>query len=93
MIPSPVIFGEITDSSRRRLRAWCDEGGIPWIEFPKGERKDVLVERYRTRCRARAGVVLVGVAQERATAWTASKHRRGRQIHFTFGRKTVCVNH
>lgn len=93
MIPSPAIFGEVTDSFRRRLRAWCDERGIPWIDFPKGERKDVIVERYRRRFRARSGVVVVGVAQERATAWAASKHRCGRQVHFTFRRKSVCVNH
>ena len=41
-------------------------GGIPWLEFRKGERKDAVVQRYRDRFAKRSGVVLIGVAQERA---------------------------
>ncbi len=69
VVPSPAIFGEMTTSFRARLRAWCDKRAIPWIEFRKGERKDDIVQKYRTRFAAPAGVVLVGVAQERAWAW------------------------
>ena len=93
VVASPAIFGEITDSFRRRLRAWCEEQGIPWIDFPKGKRKDEIVERYRARFSADSGVVLVGVAQERASGWTATKQRDGGRVHFTFRRKSVCVNH
>jgi hypothetical protein len=35
----------------------------------------------------------VGVAQERALAWTATKTQRGRWVRFAFRRKAVCVNH
>jgi hypothetical protein len=93
VVPSPAIFGEITDSFRRRLRAWCAHRGLPWIEFRKGERKDAIVEKYRARFAATSGVVLVGVAQERASGWTATKEQSGRRVHFTFRRKSVCVNH
>ena len=93
LVPSPAIFGEITTSFRERLRAWCDRRRIPWIEFAKGERKEDIVERYRTRFPAASGVVLVGVAQERASGWTARKTRTGRHVHFDFQRKSVCVNH
>lgn len=93
VVPSPAIFGEITTSFRERLRAWCHRHRIAWIEFAKGERKDEIVERYRRRFTARSGVVLVGVAQERASGWTARKTRRGRHVHFDFQRKSVCVNH
>src|SRR5262249_43567049 len=57
VVPSPVIFGEITTSFRLRLRAWCDRRAIPWIEFRKGERKDDIVQKYRDRFPASAGVV------------------------------------
>ncbi len=40
-----------------------------------------------------SGVVLVGVAQERAQAWTATKQVRGRHIHFVYRRKSLYVNH
>jgi hypothetical protein len=91
-VPSPALFGQITDRFKGRLRAWCARRGIPWLEFKKGERKDDVVHPYRVRFRG-TGVVLVGVAQERALAWTATKTQRGRWVRFAFRRKAVCVNH
>lgn len=92
-IPSPALFGQITEDFKRRLRAWCAARRLPWIEFQKGERKDTVVERYRARCQGRPGVVCVGVAQEKAKAWTARKEVHGRHVHFTYRWKSVCVNH
>jgi hypothetical protein len=92
-VPSPAVFGQITDRFKTRLRAWCARHRIPWVEFQKGARKDEVVAPYRTRRQGRSGVVLVGVAQERALAWSGSKVQRGRHVAFTFRRKTVCVNH
>lgn len=93
VVPSPAILGEITTSFRERLRTWCADRGIPWIEFRKGERKDDVVQKYRERFTGRTGVVLVGVAQERAWAWSPTKTRRGPWVHFTWHRKSVYVNH
>jgi hypothetical protein len=92
-IPSPALFGQVTTAFKTRLRAWAQRERIPWLEFRKGERKDEVVQRYRDRFQGRTGVVCVGVAQERATAWTGTKEARGRHLHFTYRRKTVCVNH
>lgn len=39
------------------------------------------------------GVVCVGVAQEEAMAWTATKQVRGRHMHFSCRWRTDCVNH
>jgi hypothetical protein len=92
-IASPAILGQITDAFKTRLRAWAERHAIPWIEFRKGERKDTVVQRYRDRFRRASGVVLIGVAQERVSAWTARKERRGRFVGFVYSRKTVCPNH
>jgi hypothetical protein len=92
-IPSPALFGQITDAFKTGLRAWADRHGIPWIEFQKGERKDDVVQRYRDRFPGTHGVVCVGVAQEKAKAWTATKETTGRHFHFRYRWKTVCVNH
>ena len=35
-IPSPAVFGQITERFKTRLRAWCARHRIPWVEFPKG---------------------------------------------------------
>jgi hypothetical protein len=92
-IPSPALFGQITDAFKTGVRAWATRQGIPWLEFQKGERKDEVVQRHRDRFRSTHGVVCVGVAQERAKAWTATKQVRGRHLHFAYRWKTVCVNH
>jgi hypothetical protein len=92
-IASPAILGQLTDAFKTRLRAWADQHKIPWIEFRKGERKDTVVQRYRDRFRKSSGVVLIGVAQERVSAWTATKQRQGRFVSFVYSRKSVCPNH
>jgi hypothetical protein len=92
-IASPAVFGQITDAFKTALRAWADTHGIPWIEFRKGERKDTVVQRYRDRFGKPSGVVVIGVAQERASAWSATKQRRGPFVDFMYFRKSVYVNH
>jgi hypothetical protein len=95
-IPSPALWRRITDGFTAALRTWCQERGIPWLEFPKGARKDDVVEPYRQRFLAGGateGVVLVGVAQERNRGWRATKRVRGREVHFDYARTTVYVNH
>ena len=92
-IPSPAVLGQITEAFKRGLRAWAEAQGIPWLEFKKGERKDDVVEPYRQRFPGSEGVVLVGVAQERADGWTATKQVHGGRVHFAYRRRSVYVNH
>ena len=92
-IASPVVFGQITTAFKTALHAWADQHGIPWVEFRKGERKDVVVQRYRDHFTKPSGVVLIGVGQERASAWSATKQRRGGFVDFLYFRKSVYVNH
>jgi hypothetical protein len=92
-IASPAIFGQITTAFKTQLRAWADAHRVPWVEFRKGERKDAVVQRYRDRFGKPHGVVLIGVAQERASTWSATKQRHGRFVDFVYFRKSVCVGH
>jgi hypothetical protein len=92
-IASPALLGQITEAFKMRLRTWAAEQHIPWIEFRKGERKDLVVQRYRDRFHKSSGVVLIGVAQERASGWTGTKRRGGRFVDFVYARKSVYVNH
>jgi hypothetical protein len=92
-IASPAVFGQITKAFTTGLRAWADAHDIPWVEFRTGERKDTVAQRYRDRFTKPSGVVLIGVAQERASTWSATKHRRGPFVDFMYFRKSICVNH
>jgi hypothetical protein len=94
-IPSPAALGPISDGFAHDLRAWATDHGVPWLHFEKGQRKDDIVEPYRSRFTATSGVVLIGVAQERATAWRARKETSAgsSHVHFSYYRTTVYVNH
>jgi hypothetical protein len=92
-IASPAVFGQITKAFKTRLQSWATDHGVPWIEFRKGDRKDAVVQRYRDRFTKTSGVVVIGVAQERASGWSATTHRQGRLVDFRFYRKPVYVNH
>lgn len=92
-IASPALLGQISDAFKTRLRTWAVQHEIPWIEFRKGERKDTVVQRYRDRFPKSSGVILIGVAQERVSAWTATKQRHSRFVEFVYRRKSVYVNH
>ena len=83
VIASPALFGEITDRFKSALQQFCSTRNIPWIEFAMGQDKDKLVEGVRQQFAADEGVVLVGVAQEKAKAWAATKKVDGRRVHFT----------
>jgi len=63
------------------LRAWATEYEVPWIHFAKGRRKDDVVEPYRARFQKDSGVVLTGVAQERASAWRARTETSSTSSH------------
>jgi hypothetical protein len=55
-----------------------------------------VVQPYRDRFTATGGsdgVVLVGVAQEKAATWRATKQVSGGAVQFTYSRTTVYVNH
>jgi hypothetical protein len=92
-IPSPALFGQLTDAFKTALRAWADREQVPWIEFEKGARKDDVVAPYRRRFRGTSGVVVIGVAQERAKAWRGVKRVRDGVVSFDYRWTTVCVNH
>src|SRR5262245_45663015 len=62
--------------------------------IPTGQDKDAIVATYRAKFTAREGVVIIGVAQEKARAFKAHK-RCGPQggVTFYFTRQSVSVNH
>jgi len=72
-IPSPVILGDMTTNYRKQVKEFAEKEGIPLIEFEKGQRKDEVVAEYRQAHTGKEGVVVIGVAQEKASAFKATK--------------------
>lgn len=89
-IPSPVVRGQVTERFREAVRTQAERESIPIYPFDHQERKDDVAHQMRRKRAVRDGIVFIGVAQEKAQAFSGKK--MGGQFEFTRD-KTVSVNH
>jgi hypothetical protein len=92
-VPSPALLGQLREAFRRGVETFAEAHGIPLIHFERGQRKEEVAAKYRSRFGSREGVVFIGVAQERAVSFKAIKRMKGTFASFEYSRQTVCVNH
>jgi hypothetical protein len=95
-IPSPALLGKIGRAYVAAIDRFAERHQVPVVRFTKGESKEQIARRYFQVAErdGRFGVVLIGVAQERTTAWRG--WRRGGSDghpHFEYRRQQVFVNH
>jgi hypothetical protein len=70
-IPSSAAFGKINDAYVKAIHRFAEKEKIPVVQFKKGEIKEETARPY-IEAAAREGkerVVLIGIAQEKASAW------------------------
>jgi hypothetical protein len=98
-IPSSAAFGRIGEAYVAEVHRWAKANDIPVHHFAKGENKEQLA-RPLLEAAAREGgwgrVVLVGIAQERASVWRSWKakgHEHRSHPHMEWGRQMAYVNH
>src|SRR5947199_9058011 len=97
-IPSSAAFGKIGDAYVKAIHSFAEKEGIPVVQFKKGENKEEKARAY-IEAAAREGrdrVVLIGIAQEKASAWRswpAKGHENRAHPHMEWGRQMVFVNH
>jgi hypothetical protein len=93
-IPSPAVLGQITSKFRESVQKFAAENEIPVIQFVSGERKDDRANRLRRERGIREGVVFIGVAQEKAKAFSGKSMPEKGPGWFEYTRdKMVYVNH
>jgi hypothetical protein len=95
-IPSPAILGRIGRAYVEAVDRFALEGEIPVVRFSKRACKEDVARPYLRRAErdGRGGVVMVGVAQEKAYAWRGWRDGGNEEHpHFEFGRQAVYVNH
>ncbi len=93
-IPSPALFRPLHDRFVGEVRAFAERAAIPLVHFERGQRKDEVAARERARFTASEGVVFIGVAQEKASAFRARKLAGpAGGVSFDFSRQSVAVNH
>jgi transposase-like protein len=97
-IPSSAAFGQIGERYTKAVERFAKEHGIPVVHFEKGQNKEDLA-RPLIEAAARAGkdqVVLIGIAQEKASAWRSWKAKgqeNAKHPHMEWGRQMAIVNH
>jgi hypothetical protein len=88
---SPALFERRSRAFVQALRAYAEAHALPWVHFARDERKDERMRPYLAAA-VGPGLVAVGVAQERARAWSGIK-RPGTGVSFAFRRRTAFVNY
>src|ERR1700704_3445669 len=95
-IPSPAILEKSGTRFRRAVASFAEDNHIPVVRLGKNDRKIDVMRPYLARqaTTGRAGVAAIGVAQEFAPVFTATK-RTGRTtgVWFSFAvsqRRVTC---
>jgi hypothetical protein len=99
-IPSSAAFGRIGETFVTELHRFAEAQGVPVVRFAKGESKEATARPYletaaKTDPEA-ARVVLMGIAQEKASVWRSWKapgQEQARHPHMEWGRQMAFVNH
>ena len=98
-IPSGAAFGQIGEAYVKAVEAFAKRNGTPIVHFKKGENKEERVRPLLDGAARQGGdgrVVLIGAAQEKASAWRSWKAKgqeQARHPHMEWGRQMTHVNH
>ena len=77
-IPTSAAFGKIGEAYVKAVEAFAKRNGTPIVHFKKGENKEERVRPLLGEAARQGGegrVVLIGAAQERASAWRSFMNR------------------
>src|SRR5437899_9738946 len=98
-IPSSAAFGKIGEQYVGDIARFAEQHSIPMVRFEKGESKEDRVRPLLQEAARDGGdgrVVLIGVAQEKASAWRSWKAKgqeKAAHPHMEWGRQMTHVNH
>jgi hypothetical protein len=99
-IPSPALLGHNHDRLVKDLDRFAAETDVAVVPFRRGDSKEQIARPYQLGAAAqgRAGVVLVGKAQERMDVWRgwvdkSSPRSLDSHPHFCFGRQSAVPDH
>ena len=95
-LPRYELLGKMTRDFVAAVEQLAQDQNIPVVHFEKGQRKETIAEPHFAQAAllGREGVVLVGIAQEKANVFRPpGKQRRGPGGGFAAGRNSAFVKH
>jgi hypothetical protein len=93
-IPSPSLLEKITHGFVAAVKQFATDNEVPVIKFEHKQRKDDIANELRATRGVRDQVVFIGVAQEKAQAFSGRKRDQKGFVGFDYQRdKSVYVNH
>jgi hypothetical protein len=92
-IASPALLGQITGKFVAEVKSFAQRQAIPLFHFERKESKDERAKKLRRERAVRDAVVFIGIAQEKAKAFSA-RRLPGKRALFEFTRtKSVIPNY
>ena len=94
-IPSPALLGKIGRGYVQAIDRFRLEHDVPIVHFKKGDVKEEIAREYFKRAErdGRFGVVLIGVVQERTSAWRGWRDGGpDGHPHFEYRRQSIFPN-
>ncbi len=94
-IPRYELLGKMTREFVAAVEQMAQDRSIPVVNFEKGQRKETVAEPYFADAALlrREGVVLVGVAQEKAKVFGAPTKKQRQRGRFAATRRSAYVKH
>lgn len=99
VIPSSAAFGKIGQAYVDEMHRWAKQQGVPVRYFKKGENKEAIARPLIEAAAKESGngrVVLLGIAQEKASVWRSWKAKGQEQAahpHMEWKREMAYINH
>lgn len=92
-IPSPAMLGKLSEGFRTAVEQFAAAQGLEIVTFDKGASKEAIAHAALARFTGTQGVVLIGKAQEQASADKGRRTDQGSKVWFTSSRCSVQVTH
>src|ERR1700758_1317833 len=94
-IPSPAVLGKIGRDYVNQINDFIARNEIPTVRFVKGDVKEEIARKHfqAAEREGRYGVVMVGIAQEKTSAWRGWRDGGpDSHPHFVYRRQSIFPN-
>jgi hypothetical protein len=92
-IPSPKAMYQLTEAFKQAVETFAEEMGREIYTFSKGDDKDEVARQHAELFGVSDGVVLIGRAQEKASAFKSRRADENGKVWFNYFRQSVNVTH